>query len=126
MFDLLLRAFANDRFKARSATRDADTDHSRLEILRQSIQEALDAAESEHAGLDRRMHDVLARAAISLGNGSDEYLTREAADTRIQNRFDKEILNGQRRLEHLSQQIDAFRLLHNSFMNQFPDVKPPS
>jgi hypothetical protein len=126
MFDLLLRTFANARFKARSATRDADTDHLRLEVLRQSIRQALKAAESEHSGLDRRMQDVLARAAISLGNGSDEYLTREAADTHIQNRFDKEILNGQRRLECLSKQIDAFKFLYNSFITRFPDVEPPS
>jgi hypothetical protein len=66
------------------------------------------------------MQDVLARGAISLGNATDEYLTREPADTIVQNRFDREIQIGQLRLEQLSLQIDAFKFLRAALMSRFP------
>ncbi len=33
---------------------------------------------ARQAGLNRRVEDVLARAAVRFGNGDDEYLEREA------------------------------------------------
>jgi len=72
------------------------------------------------------VHDVLARGAISLGNGTDAYLTREPADTVVQNQFDREIASGQRRLEQLSHQIEAFQFLRSALMSRFPDFKPRS
>jgi hypothetical protein len=69
------------------------------------------------------MQDVLARASISLGNGSDEYLDRDPADTRLLNRFDREILRGQRRLEELSQQIKNLKVLEAAMTAGFPDFK---
>src|SRR6266481_3482907 len=98
MFDLLLRARVNHLFKARSANRDAEADFSRTASVFLSIENALKIAEAEHSGLDTRMQDVLARGAISLGNATDEYLTREPADTIVQDRFDREIQIGQLRL----------------------------
>jgi hypothetical protein len=32
------------------------------------------------SGLNRRVEDMLARAAVTFGNGTDEYLEREALD----------------------------------------------
>ena len=75
--------------------------------------------------LTARVQDVLARGAISLGNGTDEYLTREPADTIIQNQFDKEIASGQRRLEQLSLQIGAYKFLRAALMSRFPDFNAP-
>jgi hypothetical protein len=126
MFDFFLQTRLNSFFKARSANRDAETDYSRAELVFQSIEEALKAAEVEHSGLNTRVEDVLARAAISLGNGTDEYLTRESVDTDIQNQFDREIANGQHRLEQLSHQIKAFKFLRAALMTRFPDFKPRS
>jgi hypothetical protein len=63
----------------------------------------------------------LARGAISLGNATDEYLTREPADTIVQNQFDREIQIGQLRLKQLSLQIDAFKFLRTAFISRFPD-----
>ena len=125
MFDLLLRAW-NGSFRSRSANRDSETDYSRIESVVRSIDEAMKAAEVEHIGLDTRIQDVLARAAISLGNGTDEYLSRDPTDTHFQNLFDKEILNGQRRLEQLSHQIKNFKFLKGALMTRFPDFKPRS
>src|SRR6202042_3082901 len=105
MFGQPIKSWANSFFKTRSADRDAETDYSRIEPVFRSIGQALKAAEAEHSGLDNRMQDVLARSSISLGNGSDEYLDRDPADSNLLNLFDREILRGQRRLEELSQQV---------------------
>ena len=120
MFQLFLRARAKN-FKTRSANRDADTDYSRVESIAKSIEEALAAAEAEWSGLNTRVNDVLARAATTFGNGDDEYLTRDPVDTHHQNLFDKEIVNGQRRLDELSQNISHFRFLKTALLTRFPD-----
>jgi len=121
MFDLFLLARVNHLFKARTADRDAEADFSRTESVFLSIEKALKIAEAEHSGLDTRMQDVLARGAISLGNATDEYLTREPADTIVQNQFDREIQIGQLRLEQLSLQINAFKFLRAALLSRFPD-----
>ena len=126
MLDLFLRARGNGFFRARSASRDAETDYSRVESVFRSIEQALQVAEAEHSGLDARVQDVLARASITLGNGTDEYLNREASATDLQNQFDREIANGQLRLEHLSHQIKSFKFLKATLMTRFPDFKPQS
>jgi hypothetical protein len=123
MLNVLLRTWRNSKFKLRSANRDSETDYSRVESVIRPIEEVMKAAEIEHAGLSMRMQDVLARAAISLGNGTDEYLYREPTDTYFQNLFDREILNGQRRLEELSHQIKNIKFLKAALMTRFPDFK---
>ena len=40
-----------------------------------------------HSGLSRRVDDVLARAAVTFGNGTDEYLEREALNNYHQDVF---------------------------------------
>jgi len=72
MFQLFLRARANNYFKSRSANRDAETDVSRIASIARSIDAAVVAAEAEWSGLSLRIEDVLARAAVTIGNGSDE------------------------------------------------------
>ncbi|WP_315833625.1 hypothetical protein [Bradyrhizobium prioriisuperbiae] len=125
MFQLFLRARANNYFKSRSANRDAETDVSRIASIARSIDDAVAAAEAEWSGLSLRIEDVLARAAVTLGNDSDEYLTREPLDTHHHNLFDKEIANGQRRLEQLSQSIKHFKFLKAALLSRFPDFKMP-
>ena len=126
MFQLFLRARANNYFKSRSANRDAETDVARIASIARSIDDAVAAAEAEWSGLNLRIEDVLARAAVTLGNDSDEYLTREPLDTHHQNLFDKEIANGQRRLEQLSQSIKHFKFLKAALLSRFPDFKMPA
>lgn len=135
MFQLFLRARAhnyfksrlgNQDFKARSADRDAETDRSRVASLMAAIESALGSAENEQAGLNRRVEDVLARAAVTLGNASDEYLEREPLDSHHQDLFSTEILNGQRRLKELSNEITHFKFLKAAMLSRFPDFKPPA
>jgi hypothetical protein len=92
---------------------------------------ALHAAEQEQLGLNRRVEDVLACAAVTLGNGTDEYgngtdeyLEREALDSHHQDLFSTEISNGQRRLKELATTITHFKFLKAAMLSRFPDYRP--
>ncbi|MCK1404983.1 hypothetical protein IVB48_05970 [Bradyrhizobium sp. 76] len=111
-----------NQFRARSATRDAETDKNRLAPIIQAINSALVAAEREYAGLDERVSDVLERAAVTIGNGDDEYLHRAALDEHHQNLFDTELLNGQRRLGQLKVTMEHLRFLTAVFATRFPEI----
>src|SRR5882672_11485782 len=96
MFQLFLRArlhnfimarLGDDGFRARSPERDAETASLRIGSVVTAIESALSAAEGEQSGLSRRVEDVLARAAVTIGNNSDEYLTREPLDNHHQDLF---------------------------------------
>jgi hypothetical protein len=123
VFQLFLRARANNYFKARSAGRDTETDQARAASVFRSIEDALDGAKAEQAGLKSRIDDVLARAAVTLGNDSDEYLTRDPEDNHYQNLLNTEIANGQRRLNELGVTIGHFQFLKTALITRFPDFK---
>jgi hypothetical protein len=130
MFQFFRGAFhrPNDRrpdrrsFRARSATRDGETDKGRIVPIMRAIEAALVAAERERSGLSRRVCDVLERAAVTIGNGDDEYLHREQLDRHHQNLFDQEILNGQRRLDQLSSTIAHLQVLKAAALTRFEEV----
>jgi hypothetical protein len=117
----LRRHLGDQVFKARSADRDAETDRLRRDAIVQAIESQLGAAELEQAGLARRVEDVLARAALTLGNGTDEYLDRDARDTHQQDLFGIEIANGQRRLGELAIAIAHFEALKTAALGGFQD-----
>jgi hypothetical protein len=122
MFGAILRRSRDGRrFATRSTTRDLERDRARIGSLFHAIEEAITSAEAEYSGLKIRIGDVLARSAITLGNGIDEYLTREPADTKLQNEFGQQIANGQSRLSDLEQQMKAFKFLKAALLTRFPD-----
>ena len=132
MFQLFLRAraqqFIRDRlggddFRARSAERDAETDRARVNSVLTAIDEALRAAEDEHSGLSSRVDDVLARAAVTVGTATDEYVDREPQRSHHQDLFDAEIANGQRRLKELSTMIGHLKFMRAALLSRFPDLK---
>jgi hypothetical protein len=123
MFPLFSRARANHAFKARSTGRDTQTDQARVASTLLAIDEALEGAKAEQAGLKSRIDDVLARAAVTLGNDSDEYLTRDAEDSRYQDLLSTEIANGQRRLSELAVTVGHFQFLKTALLTRFPDFK---
>ena len=132
MFQLFLRArihqifggrATNHDFRARAPGRDAETDRSRVESILLAVETSLTAAEAEQSGFSRRVEDVLARAAVTIGNDSDEYLTREPLDNHHQDLFGIEILNGQRRLRELALAISHFKFLKAAILSRFPDFK---
>jgi hypothetical protein len=133
MFQLRTRAhnyirarLGDDSFRARSAERDAETDRARIESIVTAIDAVLEAAENEQSGLRRRVDDVLARAAVTIGNGTDEYLEREALDNHYQDLFTAEISNGQRRLKELAAEIAHFKFMKSAVLSRFPDYKAPA
>jgi len=133
MFQLFLRArthhflkvrfHGEQTFRARAPERDAETDRMRIEAVMTAIEDALHAAEREQSGLNRRVEDVLARAAVTIGNGDDEYLEREALDNHHLDLFEKEILNGQRRLKELGASIAHFKFLKAAMLSRFPEYR---
>jgi hypothetical protein len=127
MFQLLSRARPGDRnFKVRSAGRDVDTDRSRVSSILDALDVAIREAEQEQSGLGRRVEDVLARAAVTFGNGTDEYLERDALDSHHQTLFSNEISNAQRRLQELATTISHFKFLKAALLSRFPAFKPPA
>jgi hypothetical protein len=110
---------------AKAAERDAATDRARVIAILDSIKEALSEATAEHTGLKTRIDDVLARAAVTVGNDTDEYLTRDAQDTQdtqYQNLLGLETANGQLRLGELEASIAHYRFLKAALLSRFPDV----
>lgn len=123
MFQFFLRSRAHTDFEARSEVRDVSTDQTRLRTVARAIENAILTAEAERIGLERRIGDVLARTAVIFGNGTDEYLEREAADSRQQDALGIEIKNGQHRLAELENQIGHLRFLKTAMITRFPDFK---
>jgi hypothetical protein len=111
----------DDGFRARSAERDAETTRLRIESIVTAIDAALNAAQTEQAGLSRRVDDVLARAAVTQGNGTEEYLERDALDNYHQGLLGAEILNGQRRLKELDTEIANLSFVKAEMRSRFPD-----
>ncbi|NOJ47656.1 hypothetical protein [Bradyrhizobium archetypum] len=120
MFRFFTRAPAIN-FKARSPERDLEVDRLRAGAIFRAIEDALQAAKAEHAGLTARVDEVLALAAVTFGNDTDEYLTRDAEDSRNQDNLGAEIANGQRRLSELAQTIGHFQFLRTALLTRFPD-----
>ena len=134
MFQLFLRARAHNflssrredkGFKARTIERDAETDRVRIDAVMVAIDAALRDAEREQVGLGRRVDDALARASVTFGNGTDEYLEREPIDSHHQDLFAADISNGQRRLNELANTITHLRFIRTAMLTRFPNLKPP-
>ena len=134
MFQLFLRARAQNllkhrrdegRFQARSSERDVDTDRRRIGAVMAAIDKALQEAESEQCGLNRRVDDALARASVTFGNGTDEYLDREPLDDHHQGLFEAEISNGQRRLKELASIVSHLKFIKAAMLTRFSDFNLP-
>ena len=126
MFQRFLGDRNGKKFKARSTDRDAETDLARLTSIFDSIDEVIRSAEAELSGLTRRVDDALARASVTGGNDSDEYLTRDAVDEHYLDRLGSEISRGQRRLQELSTDIAHFKFLKATMVSRFPGFRPSS
>ena len=109
-------------FRTRSSKRDRQSDSASVVLVAKAINEALMGAESERAGLARRIEDVLSRAAVAVGNDVDEYVDRDERDTSYLNGMDAEIQSGQDRLKKLDYNIAQFEALKAELALKFPDV----
>lgn len=108
-------------FRTRSASRNDASDRAGVRQVADAIGEVLGRLESERRGLSRRVSDVLARAAITAGNGDDEYLTREASETAHLSEFENEIKRGQNRINELERNLDKLRTVQQTLEQEFPE-----
>ena len=122
MFQFRRKPSSGTDFRARSVSRDAEADHARARSILSAIDTALEAAKAEQNGLSARIEEVLARAAVTIGNDSDEYLSREPEDSRHQDVMGREIANGQRRLTELEVAIAHFEFLRTAVLSRFPNL----
>lgn len=122
MRSLLRARTAGHKFTARSASRDSETDRLRSESILRAIDDALGGAEAEYAGLGKRIDDVLAQAALKLGNdGNDSAaVAGRGPSTDL---IEVDVLNSQRRLEDLSARIVHYKLLKAALLSGLPDAK---
>ncbi|ETR76710.1 hypothetical protein X566_02975 [Afipia sp. P52-10] len=120
---MLVGFFKSRTFRTRSDERDRQTDAARVAKVAEALEEALNNSRAEQAGLDRRLSDVTTRAAISVGNDADEYLTRDEAATDSLNALDTEIKAAQRRLQQLQQVIAQFEAVREELWSRFPEAR---
>ena len=134
MFQLFLRTRVHNflrsdpdrrEFRTRSADRDAETDRARIASIMVALQKVLDDAEKEKVALGRRVDDALARAAVTLGDDTDEYLDRDPRDDYHQSLFNLEISNGERRLSELATMISHLKFVKSAILTRFSDPLPP-
>lgn len=114
--------YSASEFKTRAAKRDAKSDHARIKAVLVAIEEALLAAQSEHEELRKRVDNVLSRAAVTFGNGNDEYLSREQLNSYHQDLFAAYITDGERRLQKLASSIPHLKFLHVAAMSRFSNI----
>jgi hypothetical protein len=122
MFRLFSKDRAEKNFRARSNQRDYQTDQARIGSVLQAIEGALESAKAEQAGLKTRIDDVLARAAVTIGNDVDEYLTRPPEESHLQDVLGNQIASGQRRLNELATAIGHFQFLRTVLFSRFPEI----
>lgn len=108
MFEPLTRIITGPLFRTRSASRDHDTDSARVRAIVASIEAALRSARDEQDGLRRRIDEAVARAAITIGNDTAEYLDREPVFDATQAVLNSEISQGERRLSEIEESINLF------------------
>lgn len=87
-----------------------------------AINDALKVAEAERKALIGQVKDATAWAAVTLGNGNEEYLERESLDTIHLDRFDAQIRDGHKYVIRLDQNIQHFMSLKDALLTAFPEI----
>ena len=85
----VLQLKGGQAFRHRSSERDLETDWARVRRVADMLDAELLSREKERDGLRRRLDVLLARAAISQGNDTDEYLQPGDELTEHLNVFDR-------------------------------------
>jgi hypothetical protein len=110
------------RFRTRSENSDRRADLTMVLQVIEAVERALNASKSERDGVGRRVSKALSGAAMFVGNGTDEYVEREIADTNLLREYEREIANGRRRLDHFDYAIGQFERLKAELMASFSSV----
>ena len=120
--NLIASRLRGGKFKIPSPERDSGTGHARIEAIISAIEAALTSAESERDELNNRIEEVLARASVTVGNATDEYLDRELYRSHHQDLFDSEMARGEERTRELSAMIVHFRFVRAAMLSRFSCV----
>jgi hypothetical protein len=70
------------------------------------------------------LKELTRRALVSLGNGTDEYLTRDSRDNRRLDRLEQEMREAEHGLQQLAEDIAHFEFLKTSLKIRFHDFRP--
>jgi hypothetical protein len=117
---MLFRRRTSRLFRARSLSRDEQTDTANIRSIALGNEHSLKTMEFERAGLSNRMKDANVSASIVVGNETDEYLSREKEETALLRRLETELQNGRERLDVLQQNMAHLRFLRAALFSRFP------
>jgi len=115
-----LRLFQiTEPFKNRSPQRDREFDDQLITAIATAMDTAIQKTEAQRAGLERRINDVIARAAIVAGNELDEHLTRDEARSNMLSVSEDEMKGAHDRLKTLAENLSHFRFLRAALHSRF-------
>jgi hypothetical protein len=122
MFDIFTKSKVEPTKNASATLMDRSIALEDAWRIAHAIDRALKTAETERKELASRIEDAAAWAAVSVGNGNDEYLERELLDTVHLNHFDDEIRGGNKQASRLDQNIACYKLLKTTILAGFPEL----
>jgi hypothetical protein len=122
MFDIFTKSKIEPAIKGPVSEFDRLASLENAWRIAHAIDDALGYAEAERERLAGRVENATAWAAVSLGNGNDEYLEREMLDTLHLNRFDTEIRDGNKQVMWIERSIAHYTLLKATLLAGFPEL----
>lgn len=125
---MLKRIFqtSSDVFRTRSPDRDHVTDERLILAVATAIDAALKSFEYEHAGLKRRLADVISIAAIVGGNEIEDVQAQSNPRADLLQKSDNDIRYGEERLRNLENHIMSFQAVRDDLERRFPRVSIPT
>jgi hypothetical protein len=122
MFARLFRSRIQ-QFRIRSAERDERSDQSALALVDTALTHALDKLQAERNGLADRVQAALIRASMTVGTGTDEYLTREPSRTSNLRVFETDLARGTDRIAQIDKRLKDLSFVRAVFCRRFPEFK---
>ena len=116
---------SDPKFRFRSGSRDQKSDNARISSVRTAIQSSIKSAESELAGLSRRLEAAMAEAASAYETADDEYAARDAAQEKSIVAAEARLVAAQQRSTSLGQHIAKLRELEELVTVKFRDAEGP-
>jgi hypothetical protein len=110
-------------FRIRSAERDESNDQSVLALVDTALDHALEKLQAERNGLADRVQAALVRASMTVGTGTDEYLTRDPSRTSDLRTFETDLIRGTDRIAQIDKKLKSLRFVRAVFCRRFPEFK---
>ena len=110
----------NIEFRSRSPERDRETDIHKIAPIFRQVERALQTFNPELRGLEIRIEASRLRGSFLVGNETDGYLTRDAADSNRLCQIDAEMKTGEARLAVLHHNIASLQAIREDLLDKFP------